>query len=90
MLRRVADRVAHVVQATLVDEVDNQLEFVQALEVCDLGLISSFNQSFETGFDQVADSAAKHGLLTEKVGLRFLGEGGFEHTGSGASERSRV
>ena len=40
LLGRVGDRVAHPRQAALVDQVDDELQLVQALEVRDLGLVA--------------------------------------------------
>ncbi len=40
VLGGVADRVAHVVQAAAIHQVDDQLQLVQALEVGDLGLVA--------------------------------------------------
>ena len=47
-LGRVADRVAHVVQAAAVHQVDDQLQLVQALEVRDLGLIAGLASASRT------------------------------------------
>ena len=53
VLGGVADRVAHVAQAALVDQVHDQLELVQALEIGDLRLIAGLDQRVEAGLDQV-------------------------------------
>ena len=65
MFRGIADRVAHVVQASLVDEIDDQLELVETLEVGNLRLISGLDESIESCLDQVADAAAQNALLAE-------------------------
>src|SRR5207248_1032069 len=44
-LRRIADAVTHVAQAALVDEVDDQLHLVDALEIRQLRLVTRLNQS---------------------------------------------
>ena len=80
----VADRVAHVVEAALIHEIDDELQFVQALEIGDLGLISGIDQRLESGLHQLAGAAAEHGLLAEQIGFGFLGEGGFEHARAGS------
>ena len=74
MLGRVADRVAHVVQAALVDQVDDQLQFVQALEVGDFRLVARLDERLESGLDERADAAAQHRLLAEQIGFGFFGE----------------
>ena len=65
VLGGVADGIAHVVQAAAVDEIDDQLEFVEAFEVGDLGLVTGFHQGFETSFDQGADATAQNRLFAE-------------------------
>ena len=71
---RIADGVPHVVQAAAVHQVHNQLQFMHALEVRDLGLVSSCDQGFEAGFYQRADAAAQNGLLAEEVSFGFFAE----------------
>ena len=44
----VADAVAHVAEAAFLDEVHDEFEFVEALEVGDLGGVAGFDQSLET------------------------------------------
>src|SRR5262245_50057617 len=73
-LRGVRDRVAHVGQATLVEEVDDELHLVHALEVGDLGLVAGIHQRLEGGLDQVRDAAAEGDLLPEEIRLGLLAE----------------
>ena len=49
----------------LVDQVNDQLHLVADLEVGHLRLVAGLNQGLETVLDQLGDTAAKHGLLTE-------------------------
>ena len=79
ILGRVADAVPHVAQAALVEQVDDQLQLVHALEVGHFRLIARFDQRIETRFDQFADAAAEDDLFAEQVGFGFFGEGGFDH-----------
>src|SRR6266545_3559965 len=44
VLRSVAHGVAHVVQASLIHQVDDELQLVKAFEVGDLGLIAGFDE----------------------------------------------
>ena len=46
------DRPAHLLQAALVHQVDDQLQLVQALEVRDLRLVAGLDQRLEAGLDQ--------------------------------------
>jgi len=48
-----------------VHEVNDQLQFVQAFEVGHFRRVASFNQGFETGFNQLNGTAAQNGLLAE-------------------------
>ena len=65
----VGDRVAHPRQPALVDQVDDQLQLVQALEVRDLRLVAGLDERVEPGPDQLGQPAAQHPLLAEQVGL---------------------
>src|SRR5437667_8804616 len=47
VFRRVAHRVPHVVQPALINQVDDQLELVEALEVRDLRLVAGLDQRLE-------------------------------------------
>ena len=85
VLGGVGDRVAHVGDAALVDEVDDQLHFVQTLEVGHLGRVTGLDQGLETGLDQRGQTAAQHHLLTEQVGLALLAEGGLDDAGTTAA-----
>ena len=86
VLGGVADRVAHVVQAAAVDQVDDQLQLVQALEVGDLRLVAGVDQRLEAGLHQRADAAAEHGLLAEQIGLGLLREGRLDDAGAGDAD----
>ena len=55
----VGDGVAHVAETAFLDEIDDQLEFVEALEIGDFGRVSGFHQRFETGADQLCGAAAQ-------------------------------
>src|SRR5690606_4154019 len=89
-LSSIRDRVAHVVQTALVEQVNDQLQLVHALEVGNFGLIASLNQRLEAGLHQRRNATTQHSLLTEQVGLRLLGEGGLEHARLGAAKALAV
>ncbi len=82
----ITDGIAHVAEATAVDQVDDELEFVQAFEISDLGLVACFCQRFETCFDQFTDAAAEYGLFAKKVGFSLFGKSGFKNAGARAAE----
>ncbi len=90
VLGRVAHHLAHPADAALVDEVDDELQFVAHLEVGHLGLIAGLDERLERGLDQRCRAAAQDHLLAEQVGLRLLGERGFEHAGARAADRLGV
>ena len=77
---------AHVVEAALIHQVDDQLELVQALEIGALGLVAGRDQGLERHLDQGADAAAEHDLLAEEVGLGLLGERGLEDARAAAAD----
>src|SRR6266511_13508 len=90
VLGDVGDRVPHVLESTLVDEVDDQLQLVQALVVRDLGLVTRLDERLETSLDQRGDAAAEDSLLAEQVALGLLGERRLEQSDAPASDRSAV
>src|SRR5690606_23548314 len=82
---RIADGVPHVREPALVDEVNDQLHFMDALEICDLRLVTGLDECFEPCLHQFRDPAAEHCLLSEKVSLGLFPEGGLKYAGpSGA------
>jgi hypothetical protein len=75
---------------TLVHQVDDQLELVEALEVRDLGLVARLDERLEAVHDQLGRAAAEHGLLAEQVSLGLLGERGLDSASAKAADRGRV
>ena len=86
VLSGVADRIAHVVEPALVHQVDDHLQFVQALEKCDLLGITALYQCVEGCLDQCSHATTEDGLLAEKVALSLIFDGGHEHAGAGAAD----
>ena len=86
----VGDGVAHLGEAALVDEVNDQLHLVAGLEVGHLRLVASLDQRVEACVDQLADAAAKHCLLAEQVGLGLLLEGGLEDACAAGTDAGSV
>src|SRR6266511_3465201 len=79
VLGGVGDRVVHALDAALPDQVDDQLQLVQALVIGHLGLVARFDERLEPEADQLRDAAAQDRLLAEEVGLRLLGERRLDH-----------
>ena len=90
VLGGVGDRVVHVGDAALVDEVDDQLHLVQALEIGHLGRVARLDQGLEAGLDELDEAAAEHHLLAEQVGLALLLEGGLDDAGAAAADGGGV
>src|SRR5579875_250600 len=87
VLASVADRVPHVGDAAFVDQVDDQLDLVQAFEIRHLGRIAGLDQGFVSGADKLGQSAAQHRLLAEQVGFGLFPEAGFDNRGAPAADR---
>src|SRR3989344_481802 len=86
----VGDRVVHVGDTAFVHEVNDQLQFVQTLEVGHFRRVTGFNQSFKAGFNQLNGTATQNGLLAEQVGFGFVFESGFDDAGATATHASGV
>ena len=65
VLGGVGDTVAHVIEPTLVEQVDDQLELMETFKVGHFGLVASFHQRLEGRLDQLTDAAAEYDLFTE-------------------------
>ena len=70
----VGDGVIHVGDAAFIDQVNDQLCFVQAFEICHFRLVTGLNQCLETHTDQFNDTTTKNGLFTKEVSFAFLTE----------------
>ena len=86
----VRDRVAHVAQAALHHQVNDQLHFVQALEVGHFWGVAGFDQGVEAVLDQLGQTTAEHNLLAEEVGFGLFLEGGFDDASAGAAKAGAV
>src|SRR5512138_2909670 len=86
VLGRVGYRIAHVGDATFVDQVNDQLGFVQALEICHLRCVARLHQGLEACLDQGGDATAENRLLAEEIGLGLFLEIGFDDAGPAATD----
>src|SRR5581483_1042155 len=82
--------VAHVLVAALVEQVDDELQLVEAFVVGDLGLVTGLDQDVEARLHERGDAAAEHRLLAEEVALRLLREGRLEEPDARASDPGAV
>src|SRR5216684_1323711 len=58
-----ADELMHFRQAALMEQIDDELELMQALVIGDFGLIAGLDQGFETLDDEFRGAAAEYRLL---------------------------
>ena len=87
VLGGVGDREPHVGDAALVDEVDDELHLVEALEVGRLRLVAGVDERLVARLDELGQPAAEDDLLAEEVGLGLLPEGRLEDAAPGAADR---
>src|SRR5690606_22708345 len=90
VFRVVGNGVVHVGDAALVDQVHDQLQFMQALEVRHFRCVPGFSQRFETGLDEFHGTAAQHGLFAEQVGFGLFAEGRFDDARAAAADSTCV
>src|SRR5439155_4002607 len=84
-----ADAVAHVIEPALVDQVDDELDLVDALEVRHLRRIAGLDEGLKTGLDERGQSAAEDRLLAEEIGLALVLEGGFDDAAARPADAAR-
>src|SRR4051794_8304291 len=90
VLGRVRDRLVHPLEPALVDEVDDQLELVDALPVRDLRLVAGLDEGLEAERDELRQPAAQHRLLAEEVALGLLREGRLDDPRAAGPDRRAV
>ena len=86
----VGDGVVHGSHAALVDEVDDELHLMDALEVGVLGLVTGLHQGLKAAAHQIHNTAAENCLLAEQVGLGLIVHGGLHDAGAGAADTGDV
>ena len=86
----VGDGVVHGGHAALVDEVDDELHLVDALEIGVFRGVTGFHQRLEAALHQIHHAAAQNGLLAEEVGLGLIVEGGLHDARPGAADAGDV
>src|SRR5258708_34429354 len=74
LLGSIADGVPHVAETAAVNQVNDELELVEAFEEADLGLEACFRERLESRLDQFTHTAAEYGLLAKEVGFGFFGK----------------
>ena len=85
-----ADELVHLGDAAFVQQVDDQLQLVQALVVGDFGLVAGLHQGLEALHHQLGRAAAQHRLLAEQIGFGLFRERRLEHAAARAADAVRV
>src|SRR5207245_5822582 len=73
-------------EAAAVNQVNDELELVEAFEIRDLGLVARFREGLEARLDQFTYAAAKYGLLAKEIGLGLFGKSRLQNAGARAAE----
>lgn len=89
-MRRALARRFHVGDAAFIDQVDDQLHFVQALEISHFRRIAGLDQRLETGADEFDQAAAENDLLTEEIGFALFLEVGLDDARAAAADAAGV
>jgi len=71
------------------NEIDNELQLVEALEVGQLRGIAGAHECFESSPNELARPAAEHGLFAKQIRFRFLFESCLDHARTGAANAFR-
>src|SRR4029077_1867771 len=90
VLGRLADEPVHLGEPALVQQVDDELQLMQALVIGDLRLIAGLDERLEPLHHELGRPAAEHRLLAKEIGLGLLGEGGLDHPAARAADAVRV
>src|SRR5579875_1744748 len=83
-------RITHIGDAAFIDQIDDQLDLVQALEIGHLRRIAGLHQGFVAGQDQRAEPAAQYRLLAEQIGLALFAKRRLDDPGAPAADRRGV
>src|ERR1039458_7912984 len=90
VLGGVRNRIAHPAEAAFVDQVDDQLHLMHALEVRNLRSVAGSDQRLESLLHQRSQASAQHGLLAEQVALGLFLESGLQHTSARGADAMRI
>src|SRR5580658_1706860 len=80
IFRRVRNGIPHPAQPAFVNQIDDQLHFMQALEISNLRRVPGLDQRLESLLNQRRQPAAQHRLLAEQVALSFFLESSLQHS----------
>ena len=90
MLGSIADRITHVRKTTLLYQINDQLEFMHALKVSYLRLVTGLNEGLESSLDESRHTTTEHRLLAKQVRLSFLCKRRLKDSGASAADPFRV
>ena len=80
----------HLRDAAFMQQIYDQLQFMQALIIGNRRLIARFDQRLIAADNEFRCAAAQHCLLTKQIGLGFLSKRRFEDAAAGAPDAMRV
>ncbi len=72
VLGGITNRIAHVGKTALVDKINDELHFMDALKVRHLWLVPCFNEGIKARFHQRGNSPTENRLFAKEIGLCFL------------------
>ena len=90
VLRGFRHEFEHAGDAAFVEQIDDQLQFVQDFVVGDFRLVTGFHQGLEARLHQRAGAAAQHRLFAEQIGFGFFLEGGLDEVRARAAQACGV
>ena len=90
ILGSIGNRLAHLGHAALIEEVDDELHLMEALEVSHLRLVAGFHQGLETSLHESADTAAEDSLLAEEVSFSLILEGSLDSACTGTADTAGI
>jgi len=72
ILSRIRNGVTHVRNTTFVDQIDDQLDLVQALKIGHLRGVTGFGQRLVTGLNEAGQATAQNDLFAEQICLALF------------------
>lgn len=90
VLGRRTDGIPHIGDAALVDQIDDQLHFMETFEIGHLRRVARLDEGVVSGLNEGREASAEHDLFTEEIGFRFLAEIRLDHAGTSAADGAGI
>src|SRR6185436_18557077 len=87
---RRTDRISHVGNTTLVNQIYDQFYLMQALEIGHLRRIAGFHERLVAGLNKGREPSTEHNLFPEEIGFGFFTKVCFDHTGPPPPDRTGI